>query len=334
MFHRGGNFPLLIINNMIPINASPIIAAGVSTLGNLLGGQLSASEQYKYQSKLAEQQFGYNKELLQLQQDYNNPKNQLAMYRAAGINPYAALGNNTSVSLPSVGQGSASAPNFGNLGTDAVNAYAQGNLMQSDKDLRVAQAQQAVSQAQMFEQSRLKLAEDTKNQRIQNHILETTANDHIKLARAEVNLAWAQVGQHETQAALNELLAIAQKTTNDALPKQIQMSLAESASRIQLQYLQGQLSKAQASAALAAAYKSECEAIGVKVDNRIKGALEFDYIENFVKQNDKLREEIERLSKENNWIELRNLLESINSGFQIGEKASSLGLRTAFMFSR
>lgn len=297
----------------MPIQAAPIIAAGVSTLGNLIGGSLSASQQYKYQSKLAEQQFGYNKALMQMQQDYNSPTNQMAMYRAAGINPYAALGHNTSVSLPSVGQGSASAPNFGNLGTDAVNAYAQGNLMQSDKDLRVAQARQAVSQAQMFEQSKLKLAEDTKNQRIQNHILETTANDHIKLAKAEVSLAWAQVGQHETQASLNELLALAQKTSNNALPKQLQLSLAESASRIKLQYLQGQLSKAQASSALAAAYKSECESVGIKIDNRLKDALSSDYIDNFVLKNDKLRSEIQKLGNENKWFDLRNLLESVGS---------------------
>lgn len=293
--------------------AAPIISAGVSTLGNLLGGSLSASQQYKYQSKLAEQQFAYNKELMQMQQDYNNPKNQMAMYRAAGINPYAALGNNTSVSLPSVGQGSASAPNFGNLGTEAVNAYAQGNLMQSDKDLRVAQAQQAVTQAQMFEQSKLKLVEDTQNQRIQNHILETSANDHIKLAKAEVALAWAQVGQHDAQAVLTELQALAQQTHNSYLPRQLEMSLAESASRIRLQYLQGELTKAQASSALAAAYLSQCEAVGVKADNRLKLALEFDYIENFVKQNDLLREKIIQLQKENNWTELKQILETIST---------------------
>lgn len=295
------------------IQAAPLIAAGVSTLGNLLGGHLSASEQYKYQSKLAEQQFGYNKELMQMQQDYNNPKNQMAMYRAAGINPYAALGHNTSVSLPSVGQGSVSAPNFGNLGTDAVNAYAQGNLMQSDKELRVAQAQQALTQAQLFEQSKLKMAEDTKSQKLQNHILETSANDHIKLVKAEVALAWAQVGQHDAQAVLTELQALAQKTHNSYLPRQLETSLAESTSRIRLQYLQGELTKAQASSALAAAYLSQCEAVGVKADNRLKHALEFDYIDNFVKQNDLLREKIVQLQKENNWTELKHTLETLST---------------------
>lgn len=314
------------------MDTSGIIAAGVSTLGNLLGGSLSASKQFNYQQQLAEQQFGYNKELLKMQQDFNNPKTQMDMYRSAGINPYAALGHNTSVSLPSVGQGSASAPNFGNLGTDAVNAFVQGNLMNSDKDLRVAQAQQAVSQAQMFEQSNLKLAEDTKNQRIQNHILETTANDHIKLAKAEVNLAWAQVGQHETQAALNELQALAQNTHNTFLPRQILQELAESASRIRLQYLQGQLTKSQAAAAISAAYLSSCQSVGVKADNALKNSLKDEYINNMIKQNEKLRVEIEKLSKENDWYGLQQLLQSISTGVNILEKGSSVALRTAFMF--
>lgn len=298
---------------MKSIDPSGIISAGVSTLGNLIGGSLSSSQQFKYQQRLAEQQFGYNKELLKMQQDFNNPKSQMDMYRAAGINPYAALGHNTSVSLPSVGQGNAPSPNYGNLGTDAVNAYAQGTLLQSDKDLRVAQAQQAVAQAQMFEQSKFKLAEDTKNQRIQNHILETSANDHIKLVKAEVALAWAQVGQHDTQSALNELQALAQTTHNSYLPRQLEMSLAESASRIRLQYLQGELTKAQASSALAAAYLSQCEAVGVKADNRLKHALEFDYIDNFVKQTDLLREKIIQLQKENNWSELKHVLETLST---------------------
>ncbi len=313
-------------------DAKPLIAAGVSTLGNLLGGSLSASQQYEYQQKLAEQQFGYNKELLKMQQEYNNPKNQMAMYRSAGINPYAAIGQNTSVSLPSVGQGSAPAPNYGNLGSDAVNAFAQGNLMQSDKDLRVAQAQQALAQVEMFQQSKLKLAEDTKSQRIQNYILDQTANDHIKMARAEVNLAWAQVGQHETQAALNELQALAQTTHNTFLPRQILQELAESASRIRLQYLQGQLSKSQAAAAIAASYLSSCQAQGVKADNVVKNALQSEYINNMIKQNDKLRAEIEKLNKENDWYGLQQLLQSISTGLNILEKGTSVGLRTAFMF--
>lgn len=314
------------------LDLSGIISAGVSTLGNLIGGNLSASQQYKYQQKLAEQQFGYNKELLKMQQDFNNPIAQMEMYRAAGINPYAALGHNTSVSLPSVGQGSAPAPNYGNLGSDAVNAYAQGNIMQSEKDLRVAQAQQALTQSEMFYQSKLKLAEETHSQRIQNYILDQTANDHIKMARAEVNLAWAQVGQHETQAALNELQALAQNTHNTFLPRQILQELAESASRIRLQYLQGQLSKSQASAAMAASYLSQCQAVGVKADNALKHSLQKEYIDNMVKQNEKIRAEIQKLTKENDWYGVQQLLQSISTGVDILEKGTSVGLRTAFMF--
>ena len=74
--------------------AGGLLSGGLSTIGNLLG----ANHSFKMQQKLAAQQFDYNKQLMQMQMDYNNPANQISMYRSAGINPYAALGNNTSIS--------------------------------------------------------------------------------------------------------------------------------------------------------------------------------------------------------------------------------------------
>lgn len=318
--------------------APGLVSTGVSTLGNLLGLNTSASTSYKYQLALASQQFEYNKQLLQMQQNFNNPKTQLEYYKSAGINPYAALGNNTSVSLPSVGQGSVQVPDLSHLGSDAVSAFQnsqslanQSESIRNLKDLQIAQAQQAVSQARMFEQSKLKLAEDTKNQSLQNSILETTASDHVNLIRAEVQLYWANIAKNETQAALTELQSLAQIKANTYLPKQIEMQLAESASRIQLQYLQGQLTKAQASSALSASYLSMCQATGVKIDNGLKAALQNEYVDNYVKQTEKLREEIIKLQKENSWSDLHNLLQSLSTGVDVGMKGLGLGLRAAML---
>lgn len=94
-----------------------MLAGGISTIGNLAG----ANKSFKMQQQLAAQQFDYNKQLMQMQMDYNNPANQLSMYRSAGVNPYAALGNNTSISATSVGQGSA--PNMSNIGTVSQSRY-------------------------------------------------------------------------------------------------------------------------------------------------------------------------------------------------------------------
>lgn len=301
------------------IAVAPLIAAGITTvgnlLGNLLGGHSNASQQYAYQSKLAEQQFDYNKYFLQQQQNFNNPSAQMQMYRDAGVNPYASLGNNTSVSLPSSSQGSASSPgiDLSRLGSDTVSSYQAMQGLENEKMVQVAQAQQIINQAKVLEESRLKMIEDTKSQRLQNYILQTTSADHIQRVKAEVNLAWSKIAQHETQAALTELQALTQTIHNAYLPKQIEQSIAESASRIRLQYMQGQLTKAQASSALASAYESECRAQGFKIDNRLKNSLEYDYIDNFVMKNEKLKAEIERLSKQNNWTDLRNLLESVGS---------------------
>lgn len=294
--------------------APGLVSAGVSTIGNLIGAGMSASQSYRYQQKLAEQQFGYNKQLLQMQMDYNNPKTQLGFYKAAGINPYAAIGNNTSVSLPSVSQGNVSQPDLSQLGTNAVNSYAQGTLLGSQKDLQVAQAQQAVNQAQVYEQTKLKLASETKNQNIQNDILSRSANDHVKLARAEVALRWSQVGLNETQSALNELQATAQEVSNRALPIQLAQSIAEHAGNIKLQYLQGKLTVAQTKAALAAAFKSSQEALGVQLDNSITSRIADSYVDNYIKTNAKLQKEIELLTKQEKWYELEKLLGAVASG--------------------
>lgn len=291
-----------------------LVQSGVSTLGNLLGAGISGSKSYEYQQKLAAQQFDYNKQLLQMQQEFNNPKTQLEYYKQAGINSYAALGNNTSVSLPSVSQGNVSVPDMSQLGSNAVNAYSQGTLLSSQKDLQVAQAQQALQQAQLYEQTKLKVAAETKSQDLQNDILSRTANDHVKLARAEVAMRWAQVGQSETQSALNELQAIAMEVSNRALPIQLSQSIAEQAGNIKLQYYQGKLTIAQARAALAAAFKSTQEGLGIKLDNAITSRIADTYVDTYIKSNSKLQKEIEILTKQEKWYELEKLLGSIATG--------------------
>lgn len=291
-----------------------LVSSGVSTIGNLLGGSMSGSQSFKYQQKLAAQQFDYNKQLLQMQQEYNNPKTQLEYYKQAGINPYAAIGNNTSVSLPSVSQGNVSVPDMSQLGSTAVNAYNQGTLLSSQKDLQVAQAQQALQQAQLYEQTKLKVASETKSQDLQNDILSRTANDHVKLARAEVAMRWAQVGQSETQSALNELQAISMEVSNRALPIQLSQSIAEQAGNIKLLYYQGKLTIAQTRAALAAAFKSTQEGLGIKLDNAITSRIADTYVDTYIKSNSKLQKEIEILTKQERWYELEKLLGIISTG--------------------
>ena len=302
----------------MPINFGAVgeglISSGVTSLLNAFGSQLSADKQYQYSKKLAAQQFDYNKQLMQMQMDYNNPANQMSMYRQAGVNPYAALGNSTSISAGSVGLPSTPSYDLSQLGTNAVNTFQQGFLMKSQKDLQIAQAQQALAQTDVNNQTKLKLAADTKNQNIQNEILSRTSNDQVKLAQAEVALRWAQVGQQETQSALNELQALSQITLNKALPKQIEMELAEAASRINVQYLQGQLSKAQCQAALASAFESSCRAQGIQIDNKLQQRLANEYYDNYVEQNDKLRKEIEMLSKQNDWYAIEKVLGSVATG--------------------
>ena len=51
-----------------------------------------------------------------------------------------------------------------------------------------------------------------------------------------------------------------------------------------------------------------------------------------IKQNEKIRAEIDKLTKENDWYGVQQLLQAISTGVNILEKGTSVGLRTAFMF--
>ena len=133
-----------ILGSLIPA-AAGILSSGISTLGNLAG----AGKQFDYQQQLAAQQFNYNKQLLQMQMDFNNPVHQMSMYRDAGINPYAALGNNTSIGSSSVSQGTA--PNMSNIGSQAVSAFNSAYTVDSQRQQMLANARSSLSQSKALE---------------------------------------------------------------------------------------------------------------------------------------------------------------------------------------
>ena len=158
--------------------AGGILSGGISTLGNLLG----ANKSFKMQQKLAAQQFDYQKQLMQMQQDYNNPVNQMDLWRKAGINPNAVVGNTTSISGGSVGQGSV--PNLSNIGSDAINSVngAMQSILNADmqptnKQVALAQAQQAITQSNLNNTNAAKVASETENQKYQNDILQYQSDD-------------------------------------------------------------------------------------------------------------------------------------------------------------
>lgn len=249
---------------------SGVVGGGLSTIGNLFG----ASQSNKYQQQLAAQQFDYNKQLMQMQQDFNNPVNQMNMFRHAGINPNAVLGNTTSISGSSVGQGSA--PSLGHLGSDAMQAFHSGFMAPSERQLTLSNAQAALTQSDknLADASRAaadaaRLREDTKGKQISNDILQYQSDALKEQEQLKNNLISEQIAATSAGTMLTELQAFGQHILNENQQKIFDQQLAESAARIELMRKQGKLSEAQAAAAYEQALKSSAERNGIEINNDI-----------------------------------------------------------------
>lgn len=300
-----------ILGSLIPALgsvATGILSGGISTLGNLAG----AGKQFDYQQQLAAQQFNYNKQLLQMQMDFNNPVNQMNMYRSAGINPYAALGNNTSVGSSSVGQGTA--PNMSNIGSQAVDAFNAAYTVDSQRQQMLANARSALSQSKALDADALKKLSEVKGIDIQNDILQSQAQDFKNKINLENKLVMSQIAATETQATLNELLGVKQIAENANYRTIVNQQLAESASRIKLMAQQGELTKAQAVQCLAGAMLANAQTVGVNISNRTANSLALDYIEKFGLDIKEQKERIEHYGKENSWYELNHSIGNILNG--------------------
>ena len=285
-----------------------ILGAGLSTIGNLVGNGIS----FNQQKKLAADQFNYNKQLMQMQMDFNKPSNQILEYRKAGINPYAALGNNTSISSSSVGQGSA--PNLGLLGSDMMQAFNQAYQADAQKQALEANAISALSQGKNNEADTIKKLSEKKNQDIQNDILSYQANDFKKKSALENNLIRSQIAETESKAVMNELLATKQVAENANYKKLVEQDLAESIARIKLMQQEGRLSQAQAVDAMAGAILKKAQVVGVNISNNTANALSLDYIEKFGLDMDEQRERIKHYGKENDWYEWNHSIGSALNG--------------------
>lgn len=247
-----------------------LLAGGVSTIGNLAG----ANKSFKMQQQLAAQQFDYNKQLMQMQMDYNNPKTQMQYWKAAGINPNAVLGNTTSVSSSSVGQGSA--PNMSNIGTEAVNSVngAMNSLLAADmqptnKQLAMANAQQALTQSNLNNTNSAKAAAETDNQVLKNDILKYQSDDLKQQEQLKNDLYREQIANTSANTMMTELQAVNQNILNQNQQKLIDQQLSVDAARIELMRAEGRLSDSQAKAAYESALKTAAERNGVEINNDI-----------------------------------------------------------------
>lgn len=307
-------------------SVNPFVSSGVATVGNLLGAGLSRI----LGKDAARDQFEYNKQLIAEQYKYNNPVRQMHDYRVAGINPYAALGHNTSVSGSSVSQ--IPTPDLSKLGSDATVAYAQSYPLESEKDLRVAQAEERLSQERLNIASMSKVAAEAHSQKLSNQILEDTMEDRKRLIRAEAKVAEADWVVKEQQATLYSLQSVAQHYTNENLPKLFQQQIAESIANIRLMFLQGKLTIAQAKQAVSASALNSAEEANIRINNKYLNAIESDMVERFCKENKLIREKLTAAIRDNDWGQVEKILNTASStvGTFVGSVVGAAGVKSLF----
>lgn len=287
---------------------SGILGAGVSTIGNLVGNGIS----FNQQKQLAADQFNYNKQLMQMQMDFNKPSNQILEYRKAGINPYASLGNNTSVSSSSVGQGSS--PNMGMLGSDMMQAFNSAYQADAVREQTKANSLAALSQSKQLDADAAKKASETKNQDLKNDILQYSSKDMKEKQALENNLIRSQIAETESKAVMNELLATKQVAENENYRKIVEQDLAESVARVKLMEKEGRLSEAQAAEAIAGAILKKAQAVGVDINNKTANSLALDYLEKFGLDMQEQKEDIKHKQKDNDWYEWNHSIGSALNG--------------------
>lgn len=287
---------------------SGLLGAGVSTLGNLVGNGIS----FNQQKQLAADQFNYNKQLMQMQMDFNKPSNQMLEYRKAGINPYATLGNNTSISSSSVGQGSA--PNLGMLGSDMMQSFNKMYQADVQREQTKANTLAALSQSKQLDADAAKKVSETKNQDMQNDILKYSSKDLKEKQALENNLIRSEIAETESKAVLNELLATKQIAENENYQKLVEQDLAESVARIKLMEKEGRLTEAQAADAIAGAILKKAQAVGVNINNKTANALALDYLEQFGLNMQEQKEDIKHKQKDNDWYEWNHSIGSALNG--------------------
>ena len=271
----------------------PLIKSGVSTIGNFLGGLFGSNVSYKNQSKLMDKQYDYNRQLLQAQMDFNNPKNQIAMYREAGVNPYAALGSPTSVTGSSVGLGSAAAPNFANLGSDAVRAFNDSALLQTTKDKQIAEAQRNITGSLEALQKSRQLSEETRGFKIHNDFEQFAQRDLLLQVKYKNQLIWSEIARNETSAMMNELLGTKQLIENRNLQKIIDTDLAYQIAYTKTLVAQRQQSYAEAAHAIAGAALLKAQTVGVGLSNKLAYRMADDIVEKFRKESTLLDKDID-----------------------------------------
>lgn len=191
----------------------PAISAGASIIGGILGNNSQSSanktnllinrENQKWNEKMMDKQNAWNLAQWNRENEYNSASQQVARYRAAGLNPYLMMQNGTAGSASSVSSaapGSAGMSNTVSPYDFSASAAGVGNAVSQyyNNQLLAANVRKAIADAIGQEKQNTWL--DT---RLQAEIENIKQNTNSSAAQAE----WTKFQKFQGQTMLTGLLA-------------------------------------------------------------------------------------------------------------------------------
>ena len=232
--------------------AVPLIAAGASVLGSVLGGLFSSSSQSKTNAtnlQIARETNAQNKELFNQQlafaqdmwektNEWNSPQNQMAMLRKAGINP--ALGSEWQTTAQ---PGTPSAPTMqgatmqpvdyswiGNSINTGINAYYQNRLTDASTQKVQHEAASAKVNAELetyaMKYNLMKIINDAhtskwlkEQARLSMELMNRTQEDQVRQASWQTKIQEKTYEETIQRIAESKLRQRAQEIANEYAPK-------------------------------------------------------------------------------------------------------------------
>lgn len=236
--------------------ASGGIVGGVVSAGaNAISAQLASRRQYKYTKMLQEQQNAWNEKMWNAQNEYNTPANQVQRLKDAGINPALAVSDGQL----STGQAGSAAPAAqgqfgGNSYTPVGSDFIFG--MRAASDIKGQNIQNQRDLINLYVETVTK-ADRVKGVKAASEKLKNEADLIFKQLEAQTNNNWVQsqtmnnvVEQSQIRTETMKIERDIRQKDLDSYEERFAVSIASSWSDIRLKFCQGQLSLAEAKAAL------------------------------------------------------------------------------------
>lgn len=276
----------------------PVIIGAAAALGSAAIGSASNNSANNSNLRINQMNNEFNERMMQKQMDYNTmmweknnaynrPTNQMIRYRAAGINPYMALGNIQAGNAQSAGSTSAASaapaapqqsftPNFQGI-PEAILMSEQANLLKLQAQEQVIDNQ---SRAQKNMADIANIIANTENTKIKNKLASTQYSYADQLHQLEIQNRQLsnEKFKEDTQKVIRENMLL---DKNLAIFDEVsQIEIAERASRIALANSQERKTKQETVHEIQKMIETVARTKGIKISNDVARRSADSLVEN------------------------------------------------------